>query len=58
MDAQLLFRTILQEKEREAQRIRLVAAAKEVRKRPAAPETERRCASIPVRLLRALRPSS
>ena len=58
MDAELLYRTKLQEIEREAQRVRLVAAAKEAAIRPDAPEAERRCSPIPRRLLRALRPSS
>jgi hypothetical protein len=57
MDVELLYRTKLQEIEREAQRASLVAAAKEAANRPAAPEAERRCMPIPSRLLRALRPS-
>jgi hypothetical protein len=58
MDAELLYRTKLQEIEREARRVRLVAAAKEPGNRPAASGTERRCAPIPRWLLRALRPAS
>ena len=58
MDAELLYKTKLQEIEREAQRVRLVAAAKEAPNHPAAPGAERRCSPIPSRLLRALRPSS
>ena len=58
MDAELLYRTKLREIEREAQRIHLISAAKEPRNRPAASETERRCAPIPQWLLRALRPAS
>ena len=65
MDAEILYRTKLREIEREVQRIRLISAAKEARRRPAASPAERRCPPIPLRLLRhawrqagALRPSS
>jgi hypothetical protein len=58
MDAELLYRTKLQEIEREVRRMRLIAAAKEPGHRPSASETERRCAPIPQWLLRALRPAS
>jgi len=54
----MLYRTKLQEIEREAQRVRLVAAAKEAPNRPASEPAARRCPSIPLRLLRALRPAS
>ena len=57
MDTELLYRTKLREIEREAQRIRLISAAKEGRRRPAGSHAERGCVSIP-RLLRALRPAS
>jgi len=57
MDAELLYRTKLREIEREAQRIHLISAAKEARRRPVA-QAERRCAPIPQWLLRALRPAS
>jgi len=58
MYTELLYRTKLQEIEREAQRVRLVAEAKQTANRQAAPEAERRCSPIHSRLLRALRPSS
>jgi len=57
MDAELLHRTKLQEIEREVRRMRLIAAAKEARHRPATSKTEEGCLSIP-RLLRTLRPAS
>jgi peptide deformylase len=57
MDAELLYRTKLREIEREAQRIRLISAAKEARHRPSASKAEEGCLSIP-RLLRTLRPAS
>ena len=57
MDAELLYRTKLLEVEREAQHVRLVAMAKEGRNRPIASQEGRRCPSIPLRLLRALRPA-
>ena len=58
MDVELLYRTKLQEIGREAQRASLVAAAKEAPNRPASEPAARRCPSIPLRLLRALRPGS
>ena len=65
MDTELLYRAKLQEIEREAQRVRLVANAKKTLNRPGASEPERRCLPIPSRLLRracrqagALRPAS
>jgi len=58
MDTEMLYRTKLQEIEREAQRVRLVAAAKEAPNRPASEPAARRCPSIPLRLLRALRSAS
>ena len=59
MDTEMLYRTKLQEIEREAQHVRLVAAAKAAGTRPGVPEpATRSCPSMPLRLLRALRPSS
>ena len=60
MDTELLYRTKLQEMEREICRMRLLAAAREAtpRGRPASGPVARRCPSIPLRLLRALRPAS
>jgi len=58
MDAEMLYRAKLQEMEREARQIRLIAAAKDASPRPRHSSHEReRCLSIP-RLLRALRPTS
>ena len=67
MDAEILYRTKLQEIEREVRRMWLLAAAREAtpRGRPAPEPAARRCPPIPLRLLRhawrqagALRPSS
>ena len=60
MDTEMLYRTKLQEIEREVRRMRLLASVREAtpRGRPASEPAARRCPSIPLRLLRALRPSS
>ena len=52
MDAQLLFRAKIREMEREAERVRLVAAAKEARNGPVTAKAARGCPSMPLRLLR------
>ena len=60
MDTEMLYRTKLQEIEREVRRMRLLAPVREAtpRGRPASGPAARRCPSIPLRLLRALRPAS
>ena len=60
MDTEMLYRTKLQEMEREICRMRLLAAPREATPpgRPAPGPAARRCPSIPLRLLRALRPAS
>ena len=60
MDTEMLYRTKLQEIEREVRRMRLLAPVREAtpRGRPASEPAARRGPSIPLRLLRALRPSS
>jgi hypothetical protein len=57
MDTEMLYRTKLQEIEREVRRMRLLAAAREATCRRD-DSAARRCPSIPLRLLRALRPAS
>ena len=57
MDAEMLYRAKLQEIEREARQIRLVAAAKGAASKKRRAGSEEGCLSIP-RLLRALRPAS
>ncbi|MDO8613567.1 MAG: hypothetical protein Q7R32_12210 [Dehalococcoidia bacterium] len=57
MDAEMMYRTKLQEIEREVRRMRLLAAAREATCRRD-DSAARRCPSIPLRLLRALRPAS
>ena len=59
MDAEILYRTKLQEIEREVRRMRLLAAARGATPRGRRDDSvAQTCPPIPLRLLRALRPSS
>jgi hypothetical protein len=60
MDVEMLYRTKLQEIEREVRRMRLLASGEATPRGDAAASepVARRCAPVPRRLLRALRPAS